>query len=154
LTLVVETMINFTTDSSSADIAAKDFPDCPTDQTKGLEVNYNPFDAWVGKTATHYIGSLTTPPCTTPVHWVVINNPIVVEESETGAMNGCASFAAKFPRCEQTGDCPNEAPGNYRPTQPVNGLSLTQVDITGVDSSGAIAELPRMALSLLSMILF
>jgi len=49
----------------------------------------------------HYIGSLTTPPCTQIVQWYVLQNPILISKEQL----------EKFHELYK---------GNYRPTQPVN----------------------------------
>ena len=57
------------------------------------------------KTHYHYMGSLTTPPCTEGVNWSVLNNPITVSKEQIWA------FKALYSQ-------------NNRPQQPVNGRSV------------------------------
>merc|ERR1712216_315994 len=66
---------------------------------KGFKPNYNHFYG--------YMGSLTTPPCTEGVQWLVLGNPIYAEESEI------------TPFKDLQGD-------NFRAVQPLNGRKVTE----------------------------
>ncbi|MDE0027774.1 MAG: carbonic anhydrase family protein [Deltaproteobacteria bacterium] len=59
------------------------------------------------RTAWRYRGSLTTPPCTQGVSWVVMTEPVEVSAEQI------ARYGAIFPN-------------SYRPTQPLNRRSLTR----------------------------
>ena len=52
-----------------------------------------------------FAGSLTTPPCTEGVRWIVLKSPVKVSKSDL------AQFAARYPH-------------NARPTQPMNGRKV------------------------------
>ena len=56
--------------------------------------------------AYHYIGSLTTPPCTENVQWLVMKNPIAMSKEQL------AAFASRLQH-------------NNRPTQAMNARILT-----------------------------
>jgi len=66
---------------------------------KGFKPNYNNFMG--------YVGSLTTPPCTENVQWLVLANPIYAEQSELDAFKTL------------------EGP-NFRDIQPMNGRKVTK----------------------------
>lgn len=53
-----------------------------------------------------YTGSLTTPPCTEGVNWVVLNTPVTVSKEQL------LQFRKHYPK-------------NFRPTQPLNGRKVT-----------------------------
>ncbi|MBV7440428.1 carbonic anhydrase family protein [Weeksellaceae bacterium TAE3-ERU29] len=55
----------------------------------------------------HYVGSLTTPPCTEGVDWFIMQEPIILSEKQVNLM-------------EQS--MPHD---NYRPVQPLNGRIVT-----------------------------
>ena len=55
----------------------------------------------------HYVGSLTTPPCTEGVDWFIMQEPIILSEKQVDLM-------------EQS--MPHD---NYRPVQPLNGRIVT-----------------------------
>ncbi len=57
------------------------------------------------RTTWRYAGSLTTPPCTEGVRWLVMTEPVALSAEQI------ASYAALFS-------------GSYRPVQPLNGRSL------------------------------
>lgn len=59
------------------------------------------------RTAWRYRGSLTTPPCTQGVSWVVMTEPVEVSAQQI------ATYGAVFP-------------DSYRPTQPLNRRALTR----------------------------
>jgi len=60
--------------------------------------------------AYHYIGSLTTPPCTEHVQWIVLKNPIALDKEQISA------FSSRIGN-------------NNRPTQAMNGRTLTMDEI-------------------------
>jgi carbonic anhydrase len=62
--------------------------------------------------AYHYIGSLTTPPCSENVHWLVLKSPISLSKEQV------AAFSSRLKN-------------NNRPTQPLNKRTLTIDDISG-----------------------
>lgn len=66
-----------------------------------------PRDLW----AYHYIGSLTTPPCTENVQWLVLQKPVEMDKAQIEA------FASRLNK-------------NNRPTQPLNERKMTLDDIT------------------------
>lgn len=61
--------------------------------------------------AYHYIGSLTTPPCTENVQWLVLKEYSVMSKEQI------AAFSSRIKK-------------NNRPTQPLNGRKLTTVKLT------------------------
>jgi len=69
----------------------------------------------------HYVGSLTTPPCSGPVQWFVITEPLKLFDA-TGDWLGCDVFAASFPRVSGGEDMCGEH-GNYRPPQDIKEMT-------------------------------
>ncbi|GMH45701.1 hypothetical protein BSKO_13664 [Bryopsis sp. KO-2023] len=69
-------------------------------------------------------GSLTTPPCTEGVLWVMYSEPVFVSTAQVNAHQQAAAFAVG-PDCAnvtEAGDCdPPRQAGNHRPIQPHNG---------------------------------
>lgn len=67
-----------------------------------------PWSAMVPATFTNftYAGSLTTPPCTQPVDWLVLDRPITMSPEQV------AAFTARYS-------------GNNRPRQPLNGRVIS-----------------------------
>ncbi|HZI52677.1 MAG TPA: carbonic anhydrase family protein, partial [Chitinophagaceae bacterium] len=62
--------------------------------------------------AWHYVGSLTTPPCTENVQWLVLRNPISMSKEQI------AAFSSRMKN-------------NNRPTQPLNERKPFIDDIVG-----------------------
>ena len=79
-----------------------------------LSPNGQKFDETVGAfpSTYRYNGSLTTPPCSEGVKWIVLTTPVEMSESQI------ATFTAIIH-------------GNNRPVQPLNGRELL-LDVTGV----------------------
>jgi len=70
----------------------------------------------------HYVGSLTTPPCSGPVQWFVITEPLKIYDV-VGDWLGCDVFAASFPRVESEGDICSKH-GNYRTVQDIKDMTV------------------------------
>ncbi|CAM9924796.1 unnamed protein product, partial [Pylaiella littoralis] len=68
---------------------------------------------------THFMGSLTTPPCTEGVEWIFMNNPSYMSETQ---LNLYRTSVATFP-----GSKVSEQGNTNRPVQPVNDRALTYV---------------------------
>ncbi|CAN0174003.1 unnamed protein product, partial [Scytosiphon promiscuus] len=66
---------------------------------------------------THFTGSLTTPPCTEGVEWIVMNSPSHMSETQ---LNLYRTSVATFP-----GSKVSELGNTNRPVQAVNGRSIT-----------------------------
>ena len=83
----------------------------------GMKKTYNSVNIEIGNNvpkdlyAYHYVGSLTTPPCTENVQWLVMKTPISMNKEQI------AEFASRLKN-------------NSRPTQPMNGRTVTMDDIT------------------------
>jgi carbonic anhydrase len=87
-------------------------PTTKTDETSmvALDEKIDPTDLIpVGSKVARYSGSLTTPPCTEPVVWSVFLTPSSVSATQLDALG--AIF-----------------PGNHRPTQPLNGRVVNDVE--------------------------
>jgi carbonic anhydrase len=78
------------------DAAAKARPPVTVDLASVLPANHKAFV---------YTGSLTTPPCTEGVHWIVLTQPIEMSQDQI------ASFTQLFP-------------DNHRPLQKANGREV------------------------------
>jgi carbonic anhydrase len=86
-------------------------PTSKTDESSmvALDEKIDPTDVLpVGSKVARYSGSLTTPPCTEPVIWSVYLTPSSVSAKQLDALG--AIF-----------------PGNHRPTQPLNGRVVNEV---------------------------
>ena len=62
-----------------------------------------------------YSGSLTTPPCSEPVRWFVLKDPVNVSDFSVGELHHLVSLFPNY------GGYPN----NNRPVQPLNGREIT-----------------------------
>jgi len=71
----------------------------------------------------HYVGSLTTPPCSGPVQWFVITEPLKVYDPACDWL-GCDVFAASFPRVTGATDENCGDHGNYRPIQDIKDTTV------------------------------
>jgi len=87
------------------------FGDLPLQGSRPLSdpLDLNDFSTLYNGHFYHYMGSLTTPPCTQTVHWNVLATTASVSAAQV------ASFKALFPD-----------PANNRPLQPLNGRFLWQ----------------------------
>ena len=98
--------------NSNFDMLIKHLPNAPGEKKTHDSVDIDiaihvPKDLY----AYHYIGSLTTPPCSENVQWLVLRNPISMSNEQVTA------FASRLKN-------------NNRPPQPVNERTLTIDDIT------------------------
>ena len=75
------------------------------------DLTYNPFDLLpANKSYFSYQGSLTTPPCSEVVHWMVMKNKVTATTAEINAFADILQ-------------------DNYRPVQPLNGRTIDSVDL-------------------------
>jgi hypothetical protein len=72
-----------------------------------------------------YMGSLTTPPCTTGVKWVVLGTPLIVTADQISRLKtliGGYDATPSWPSCSS--ENPVDYYGTYRPTQSVGGRDV------------------------------
>jgi hypothetical protein len=72
-----------------------------------------------------YMGSLTTPPCTTGVKWVVLDTPLLVTADQISRLKtliGGYDATPSWPSCSS--DIPVDYYGTYRPTQSVGSRDV------------------------------
>ena len=72
-----------------------------------------------------YIGSLTTPPCTKGVKWVVLGTPLIVTADQISRLKtiiGGYGATPSWPSCSS--EIPVDYYGTYRPTQSVGGRNV------------------------------
>jgi len=98
--------------NTNFDQLIRHLPNAPGEKKTHDSVNINigihvPKDLY----AYHYIGSLTTPPCSENVQWLVLKNPISMSKEQV------AAFSSRLKN-------------NNRPTQPMNERTLTLDDIS------------------------
>jgi carbonic anhydrase len=88
----------FLTRGSSSGSLAPIFQNLPADvNTKHpLDTPFNPKN-FLPKSHTHfrYVGSLTTPPCTEGVQWIVMNQPVTVSDEDMAQFNERVHFNAR-----------------------------------------------------------
>ncbi|GMH44728.1 hypothetical protein BSKO_12680 [Bryopsis sp. KO-2023] len=100
---------------------------CKAHEMNGVMIN-GTFDLndLLPKNREHFTwkGSLTTPPCTEGVLWVMYSDPVLVSTAQVNAHQQTAAFAVG-PDCAnvtKAGECdPPRQSGNHRPIQPHNG---------------------------------
>lgn len=93
-------------------VLAKFMSSLPThvDAENDVDVTYNPLNLLpADKSYYHYVGSLTTPPCTEGVQWYVMKKPIEASAEQI------AKFSEIMP------------PNNARPVQPLNGRPIKEM---------------------------
>jgi carbonic anhydrase len=98
--------------NSNFDQLIKYLPNAPGEKKTHDSVDINirvnvPKDLY----AYHYIGSLTTPPCSENVQWLVLKNPVLMSGEQIGA------FSSRLKN-------------NNRPTQPMHERTVTVDDIS------------------------
>jgi|EP00927_Polykrikos_kofoidii_P045076 carbonic anhydrase len=87
----------------------KELPSNGSSKTIADAVDLSVFDTTFSGQFYHYVGSLTTPPCTEGVHWYVFGHRVFVSDVQVD------SFKKLFPD-----------PENNRPTQPLNGRKVVK----------------------------
>eukprot|EP00927_Polykrikos_kofoidii_P045077 TRINITY_DN3893_c0_g1_i3.p1 TRINITY_DN3893_c0_g1~~TRINITY_DN3893_c0_g1_i3.p1 ORF type:complete len:316 (-),score=50.61 TRINITY_DN3893_c0_g1_i3:116-1063(-) len=87
----------------------KELPSNGSSKAIADAVNLSVFDTTFSGKFYHYVGSLTTPPCTEGVHWYVFGHRVFVSDVQVD------SFKKLFPD-----------PENNRPTQPLNGRKVVK----------------------------
>ncbi|WJF90516.1 carbonic anhydrase family protein [Paraburkholderia bonniea] len=86
------------------------FSKLPGKGADGVAVRINPADLLpADHKGLFYTGSLTTPPCTENVHWLVLEEPIEMSAEQIQAFR-------------------KEFPDNHRPVQPFNGRKTVEED--------------------------
>lgn len=92
-------------------------------------VAINPYHGFFPGNSGRYIykGSLTTPPCTEGVTFHIFDTPVVISHSDLAILRKTA-LGNPFPMVSQDGN-------SNRPTQELNGRTVTYVPATATDSS-------------------
>jgi carbonic anhydrase len=107
--------------------------DDKTKQRK-LSQSFNPYDLIPeGATFYYYSGSLTTPPCSEIVSWNVVDTPVSLSVREFLALD---SFILDYvsPETCELATVAGPAGGTSRPTQPINGRTITHKCPSGTES--------------------
>jgi carbonic anhydrase len=104
--VVIAVLIEVGAHNTAFDVLWQNLPDTPGERVhlEGVEVDVD--DLLPGDLRSwRYLGSLTTPPCTEGVQWIVLQTPITLDKGQIDA------FRAIFPH-------------NNRPVQPLHGRNV------------------------------
>ena len=104
----VAVMIQSAEENKALSDIFSEVPDKPGDAVDVFGFFYEP-DVFLptDRTFYRYVGSLTTPPCTEGITWVVMQKPLFMSSAQISGLRGIMGL-------------------NFRPTFPVNGRSITQ----------------------------
>jgi carbonic anhydrase len=104
------------------------------DDKRGLSQSFNPYDLIPeGATFYYYSGSLTTPPCSEIVSWNVVDTPVSLSVREFLALDNFILDYVSPNTCEYA-SVAGPAGGTSRPTQPINGRTITHKCPSGTES--------------------